>query len=69
MKIGYLSIVVAAAAILLTACGSNSSPEGRMTMKIETLQKELLDIQKQNKAILDSIASLQNNIQQWQQCK
>lgn len=45
------------------SCGTNSSPEGRMTEKIETLQKEMLDsLQQQNHAILDSLGKIREEI-------
>ena len=44
--------VMASTVVLLLACGPESSPEGRMTMKIEELQKEMIDsLQQQNKII------------------
>ncbi len=45
------------------SCGTNSSPEGRMTEKIETLQKEMLDsLQHQNRAILDSLGKIREEL-------
>jgi hypothetical protein len=62
--------MVAMALMLLTSCGRDSSPEGRMTMKIESLQKEMIDsLQQQNKAILDSLAALRKDVQALQQAK
>jgi hypothetical protein len=62
--------IVAMALMLLTSCGRDSSPEGRMTMKIESLQKEMIDsLQQQNKAILDSLAALRKDVQALQQAK
>jgi hypothetical protein len=56
--------------LMMTACGPESSPEGRMTTKIESLQKEMIDRQeKQNAAILDSLAALRKDIQALQQQK
>jgi uncharacterized protein YlxW (UPF0749 family) len=40
----------------LAACDSNSSPEGRMTNKMEEIRKELDTLQKQNDALFDSIS-------------
>ena len=37
------------------ACGSNSSPEGRMTNKMEEIRKEIDTLQKQNDALMDSV--------------
>jgi len=62
--------LVASIVMLLTACGPESSPEGRMTMKIEALQKEMIDsLQQQNKAILDSLAALRRDVQELQKAK
>ena len=61
---------MAMAILMLVSCGSESSPEGRMTMKIESLQKEMIDsLQQQNKAILDSLAALRKDVQALQQAK
>ena len=38
----------------LAACGSNSSPEGRMTNKLEEIRLKLDTLEKQNAALLDS---------------
>jgi hypothetical protein len=55
---------------LLTACGRESSPEGRMQIKMESLQKELIDsLRSQNNALLDSIGSLRKDVQALQQQK
>ena len=40
--------------LALTACGSNSSPEGRMTNKLEEIRLKLDALEKQNAALLDS---------------
>jgi hypothetical protein len=52
--------------ILLTAtagCGRDSSPEGRMSIKVETLQKDMLQkMEQQNKAILDSLAKMREEL-------
>lgn len=61
---------MAMAIIMLVSCGRESSPEGRMTMKIESLQKEMIDsLQQQNRAILDSLAALRKDVQALQQAK
>jgi hypothetical protein len=53
--------------VLLSACGRESSPEGRMQMKMESLQKELIDsLRNQNNALLDSISSLRRDVQALQ---
>jgi len=52
------------------SCGTNSSPEGRMTEKIETLQKEMLDsLQQQNRAILDSLGQIRQEIEELKKGK
>ena len=66
---GYFA-TMAMAIIMLVSCGRESSPEGRMTMKIESLQKEMIDsLQQQNRAILDSLAALRKDVQALQQAK
>ena len=45
------------------SCGKNSSPEGRMSIKIESLQKEMLEsMQQQNKSILDSLSKIREEL-------
>jgi len=47
----------------ISACDRNSSPEGRMSMKIESLQKNMIDsLQKQNRAILDSLSQIRKEL-------
>jgi hypothetical protein len=55
-KILFLGAVV----LLLWGCGKESSPEGRMTMKVEALQKQLDSLKTQNAAILDSLGKINN---------
>ena len=56
------------AAIIASSCGRDSSPEGRMEMKLEKLQNEMLENQKrQNAAILDSLRSIREEIIKLQQ--
>lgn len=40
----------------LAGCGSNSSPEGRMTNKLEEIRKELDTLQQQNAVLQDSVS-------------
>ncbi len=50
-----------------TGCGRESSPEGRMSMKVEALQKELIDsLRQQNEAILDSLSAIRADITELQ---
>ncbi len=56
---GVLSFLL----FLLIACGENSSPEGRMRMKLEDLHKEMIDsLKKQNEAILDSLSKIREDL-------
>ena len=48
---------------LLAGCDRNSSPEGRMGMKLESLQQQMLDsMQHHNRALLDSIGQLRREL-------
>ena len=48
---------------LLVSCDRSSSPEGRMGMKLEDLQQQMLDtMQQHNRALLDSIGQLRREI-------
>ena len=42
---------------MVASCGPESSPEGRVTMRIDALQKEVESLKVQNQAILDSLRS------------
>lgn len=54
----------------LAGCDRSSSPEGRMSMKIEALQQQLIDsLNKQNQAILDSLSRIRLEIEQLKQAK
>lgn len=56
--------------IATAGCGRESSPEGRMSIKVETLQKDLLQkIEQQNKAILDSLAKMREELEALKQAK
>ena len=69
LKAACLAMMIVAV-VMLSSCGRESSPEGRMTMKIESLQKEMIDsLQQQNKAILDSLAALRKDVQALQQAR
>ena len=48
----------------LTACGRESSPEGRSQMRDEKLQKELDSLKDQNKAIKDSISIINKELRE-----
>jgi prephenate dehydrogenase len=66
----YRSCIVSALTVLFfvfvsTSCDRNSSPEGRMSTKIEELHKGMTDsLQKQNKAILDSLGSIRQELKE-----
>jgi hypothetical protein len=54
----------------LIACGENSSPEGRMRIKLEDLHKEMIDsLQKQNEAILDSLSKIREDLRRLENRK
>jgi hypothetical protein len=63
---GVLSFLL----LLLIACGENSSPEGRMRMKLEDLHKEMIDsLKKQNTAILDSVSKIRKDLRRLENKK
>ena len=49
--------------ILLTACGPESSPEGRMTIKMEDIRKEFDTLKQQNERVLDSLGRINERLQ------
>lgn len=49
--------------VLLTACDSNSSPEGRMTNKVEEVRREFDTLKLQNERILDSLGKINERLQ------
>jgi len=49
--------------VLLTACDSNSSPEGRMTNKMEEVRREFDTLKLQNERILDSLGKINERLQ------
>ena len=49
--------------VLLTACDSNSSPEGRMTNKMEEVLREFDTLKLQNERILDSLGKTNERLQ------
>ena len=49
--------------LLLVSCDRTSSPEGRMGIKVEDLQQQMLDtMQQHHRALLDSIGQLRQEI-------
>lgn len=58
--------------VLLAAfasCGQESSPEGRMTIKLDALQKEVDSLENQNRIILDSLAALSSELRSMRNSK
>ena len=56
--------------MMLTACGRESSPEGRMSMKLEDLHREMIDsLKQQNRAILDSLSKIREELNEIKQQK
>ena len=56
--------------MMLTACGRESSPEGRMSMKLEDLHREMIDsLKQQNRAILDSLSKIREELNEMKQQK
>ena len=49
--------------ILMTACGPESSPEGRMTIKMEDIRQEFDTLKLQNERILDSLGKINERLQ------
>ncbi len=48
---------------LISSCGENSSPEGRMTNKMEELHQEMIDsLMQQNRAVLDSLRNIRTEL-------
>jgi len=49
--------------LAISSCDRSSSPEGRMSLKIESLQKEMIEsLQQQNRAILDSLGKIREDL-------
>ena len=47
----------------LAACGKDSSPEGRMGMKIDHLNLQIDSLKQQNALIMDSLSSISKKLQ------
>jgi hypothetical protein len=58
MKVVVLLMLSAA----LTACGPESSPEGRMTIKLNELKQEIDSLKTQNGDIKDSLQKVSEEI-------
>jgi hypothetical protein len=58
------------AIVLISSCGRDSSPEGRMSIKLEELHKEMIDsLKQQNRAILDSIGKIREELNALKQLR
>lgn len=63
-----ITIIVLFISFVLIACDRSSSPEGRMTMKLEELQKQMMDsLQHQNKMIRDSLSAIRSELNEIKQ--
>ena len=49
--------------ILFASCDSSSSPEGRMTNKVEDIRQEFDTLKMQNERILDSLGKINERLQ------
>ncbi len=54
--------IIVLAVLALCSCGRESSPEGRMQIRAEQLQADLDSLKLQNKAILDSLTSIRQEL-------
>ena len=58
-------LLIAFCVLSLTACGRDSSPEGRMSMQLETLQQQMTDsLRKQNRDMLDSLGKIRQELEE-----
>ncbi len=63
-------ILIFFCSLTIGACDRSSSPEGRMSLKIEHLQKELIDsLKTQNNAILDSLSKIRMELNEIKQLR
>ena len=63
-------IFILICSMTISACDRTSSPEGRMSLKIESLQKNMIDsLQKQNRAILDSLSKIRQELNEIKELK
>ncbi|MEJ7693332.1 hypothetical protein [Daejeonella sp.] len=54
--------IIVVIGLALCSCGRESSPEGRMQIRTEHLQASLDSLKIQNKAILDSLNSIRQEL-------
>jgi hypothetical protein len=59
MKVVVMLLMLSAT---LTACGPESSPEGRMTIKLTELKQEIDSLKTQNSQIKDSLGKVSEEI-------
>jgi hypothetical protein len=59
-----LLVLTAFAFTLFTACGPESSPEGRLTIKTDSLQKQIDELKAQNNAIQDSLNKVMQEVRE-----
>ena len=57
-------LTIAVLMLSLAACGRESSPEGRAEIRHEKMQKKLDSVMQQDRAILDSIRMINQEIKQ-----
>ena len=55
--------------IFLTACGPESSPEGRMTTKMEDIRQEFDTLKQQNERMLDSLGKINERLKKLEEKK
>ncbi|TDH27040.1 hypothetical protein EXU57_09590 [Segetibacter sp. 3557_3] len=67
-KISIAGVIGCLIATTLVSCGRESSPEGRMSIKLESVQQEMYDSMKaQNAAILDSLGKIREELRALRQ--
>ncbi|WP_298353841.1 hypothetical protein [Runella sp.] len=62
-----MKIIVLALILALTSCGQNSSPEGRLSIKMDAMHQEIDSLKKQNTMILDSLNKMNQSLQKLKQ--
>jgi hypothetical protein len=55
-------IIILIGTLTLTACGRESSPDGRSQIRDEKIQQEIDSLRIQNRAILDSIGVINKKL-------
>ena len=62
-------VLVLMLSVALTACGPESAPEGRMTIKLSELKQEIDSLKTQNSQIKDSLAKVSEEIRLFKNSK